>query len=104
MILRHLLGLSAIALVGAGSMFATAAPLTAATAGLHARPYVHQADCAVGMHIGPVGACIGDDDRSPPPPPAMVEHRSAAPEGCETKSVTKTDGMGDSKTKTKTDC
>jgi hypothetical protein len=58
---------------------------------------VQRVDCAVGFHIGPAGACIiGTDDH------AVVEHR-ATDEGCETKSVTRTDDTG-TVTKTKTNC
>jgi hypothetical protein len=109
MLSRHLIGLSAVALVGAGSMFATAAPLTAIPAAQQTTPYVQRVDCAVGAHIGPLGACVlGTDDTPAPAPPTIVEHRAAdvpaAPDGCQTKSVTHTDGMGDSETKTKTNC
>jgi hypothetical protein len=109
MLSRHLIGFTALALVGAGSMFATAAPLTAVPAVQQMTPFVQHVDCAVGAHIGPLGACVlGTDDTPAPAPPTIVEHRSAdapvAPDGCQTKSVTRTNGMGDSETKTKTDC
>ncbi len=72
-------------------------------------PNVHHVDCAVGLHIGPAGACIlGVDNPPPPPPPAvvvdpppMVVHND---QGCETKSVNRTDAAGDSETRTKTNC
>ena len=58
---------------------------------------VQRVDCAVGFHLGPAGACIiGTDDRP------VVEHR-ATDEGCQTKSVTRSDDTG-SVTKTKTNC
>jgi hypothetical protein len=72
-------------------------------------PSVHDVDCAVGFHIGPAGACILGVDRDPPPPravvvdppPVVVEHGDG---GCETKSVNRTDAMGNSETKTKSNC
>ena len=73
-------------------------------------PSIHNVDCAVGFHIGPAGACIlgSDNDRPPPPPavvvdppPVIVEHNDG---GCETKSVNRTDAVGNSETKTKTNC
>jgi hypothetical protein len=89
-------------------MFATAAPLTAVPAAQRTTPFVHHVDCAVGAHLGPLGACVlGTDDTPAPAPPTIVEHRAAdvpLREGCQTKSVTHTDGMGDSETKTKTNC
>ena len=63
---------------------------------------VQHVDCAAGLHIGPVGGCIlgtdehHDNDR-------VTEHR-AADEGCQTKSVQRTDGTGNSETHTKTNC
>jgi hypothetical protein len=58
---------------------------------------VQRVDCAVGFHLGPAGACIiGTEDRP-------VVERRAADEGCETKSVTRSDDTG-SVTKTKTNC
>ena len=74
----------------------------------YAASYVQHVDCAVGAHLGPLGACIvGNDDNGAP---AMVEHRSAdVPDqrdtnGCASKSVTRTDDTGNSETKTKTNC
>jgi hypothetical protein len=73
-----------------------------------ATPYVQHVDCAVGAHIGPLGGCILGDDHSPPP--VVIERRATddpAPrdtDGCASKSVTRTDGMGNSETKTKTNC
>jgi hypothetical protein len=109
MLSRHLIGLSALALIGAGSMFATAAPLTAIPAAQQRAPFVRHVNCAVGAHIGPLGACVGGTDDTPAAAsPTIVEHRSAdvpvQPDGCHTKSVTRTDGAGDSETKTKTNC
>jgi hypothetical protein len=75
-------------------------------------PSVQFVDCAVGFHIGPAGACILGSDNDPPPPPppravvvdpppAVVEHNDG---GCETKSVNRTDAMGNSETRTKSNC
>jgi hypothetical protein len=106
---RHLIGYCAAALVGAGAMLASAASTQAMMfpASRHAAPYVRHIDCAIGAHIGPLGACIiGNDDN----PPVVVEHRapdspdSGTANGCSTKSVTRTDGNGDSETRTSTNC
>jgi hypothetical protein len=66
---------------------------------------VQHVDCAVGFHLGPLGTCvIGADDRPPPDAaPPVVEHRSVD-EGCQTKSINRTDSEGNSETKTKTNC
>jgi hypothetical protein len=59
---------------------------------------VQRVDCAVGLHLGPAGACIiGTEDHD-----RVVEHR-ASDEGCETKSVTRSDESG-TETRTKTNC
>jgi len=109
MSLHQLIGCSAAALVGAGAMLAsaTATQATMLPVSHYATPYVHHVDCAVGAHIGPLGACIlGNDDN----PPVVVEHRvvdGPAPQdadGCSTKSVTRTDGMGNTETHTKSNC
>lgn len=63
------------------------------------QPPVHHVDCAVGMHIGPAGGCIlGTEEHHD----TVIEHRSA--DDCHTKTVHKENGMGDSETKTKTNC
>ena len=109
MSLHRLIGCSAAALVGAGAMLASVAATQATMLPVsrYATPYVQHVDCAVGAHIGPLGACIlGTDDK----PPVVVEPRAGdAPnpqgaDGCATKSVTKTDTEGNSETKTKTNC
>jgi hypothetical protein len=108
MSLHQLIGCSAAALVGAGAMLASATTTQATTLRVshYATPYVHHVDCAVGAHIGPLGACIiGNDDN----PPVVVEHRGVDPspqgaDGCSTKSVTKSDGMGNTETRTKSNC
>jgi hypothetical protein len=106
---RHLIGCFAAALVGAGAMLASVATTQATMLPVsrYATPYVQHVDCAIGAHIGPLGACIiGRDDS----PPVVVEHRvidapdPQAADGCSTKSVTRTDGNGDSETHTKTNC
>jgi hypothetical protein len=104
---RQLTGGSLAALLCAGALFASVATTQAAMSPVRsfATPNVRSVDCAVGAHIGPVGGCIiGTDD----PPPVVVERRAAdAPnpsDGCATKSVTRTDNMGNSETKTKTNC
>jgi poly(3-hydroxybutyrate) depolymerase len=69
---------------------------------LRGAPDTHHVDCAVGFHIGPLGTCvIGVDEPRDAPP--VVEHRSVD-EGCETKSVNRTDADGNSETRTKTNC
>jgi len=108
--LRQLMGCSAAAVVGAGAMLASvaAAQSTMLPVPRYATPYVQHVDCAVGAHVGPLGGCIlGHDDN---PPPVVIERRAAdAPDsrdadGCATKSITRTNGTGDSETKTKTNC
>jgi len=109
MSLRQLIGCSAAALVGAGAVLASAATTQAAMLPVSrlATPYVQYVECAIGAHIGPLGACIiGNDDNQP----VVVEHRVVnapdpqAADGCSTKSVTRTDATGDSETHTKTNC
>jgi hypothetical protein len=43
---------------------------------------------------------IGTDN----PPPRVVEHREGVDQGCETKSVKRTDSSGNSETRTATNC
>ena len=109
MSLRQLIGCSAAALVGAGAMLASVASTQASMIQVsrHATPLVQHVDCAIGAHLGPLGACIiGHDDN----PPVVVEHRvidapdPQATDGCSTKSVTRTDQNGGSETHTKTNC
>jgi hypothetical protein len=67
-----------------------------------AAPNVIKADCAVGFHLGPAGACIiGTPDH--------VEHdrvieRRSADEGCETRQVKRTDPDGNTETRTSSNC
>jgi len=109
MSLRQLIGCSAAALVGAGAMLASVASTQASMIQVsrHATPLVQHVDCAIGAHIGPLGACIiGNNDN----PPVVVERpvvdapAPQANDGCSTKSVTRTNGNGDSETHTSTNC
>lgn len=68
---------------------------------------VQRVDCAVGFHLGPLGTCVVGVDNPPPPPPdrpVVVERRDPADQGCETKSINRTDSAGNSETRTKTNC
>ena len=88
-------------LISIGSTQAAMAP--AVNAG---GPNVHYVDCAVGLHIGPAGACIlgGDNDAPPPPPRAVVVAPAPNDGGCVTQSVNRTDAEGNSETKTRSNC
>jgi hypothetical protein len=99
------------ALMSIGSAHAAMSPVVPFAA--PQAPDIHHVDCAVGFHVGPVGTCVvGVDNPPPPPPPAVVvdpapvviEHRSADEGGCETKSVNRTDAVGNSETRTRTNC
>ena len=62
---------------------------------------VHRVDCAIGLHIGPAGGCIlGTDEHHH----EKVIERRATDDGCQTKTVHRSDGMGNSETHTKTNC
>jgi hypothetical protein len=55
-----------LTLVGAGALFASIATSQAATlpTATYITNNVHQVDCALGAHIGPLGTCIiGAPDR-----------------------------------------
>ncbi|MGA2042152.1 MAG: hypothetical protein ABSG83_02150 [Roseiarcus sp.] len=102
-------GCSAAAIVGAGAILVSVSGAGAAMLPVQraAPAYVHPVDCAVGAHIGPLGGCIlgNDDDRRP----VVIERRSTdvpqpQPDGCATKSVTTTDGAGNTETRTKSNC
>jgi hypothetical protein len=92
------------ALFGAGVLFASIVSGQAAMAPTapQATPNIHKADCAVGMRIGPLGGCVlGTDDGDH----RVIEHRSADDrDGCTTKTIKRTDDMGNSETKSKSDC
>jgi hypothetical protein len=63
---------------------------------------VQQVDCAVGFQLGPAGACIlGTPDHVEHD--RVIENRTSD-EGCETKSVKRTDATGNSETRTATNC
>jgi hypothetical protein len=64
-------------------------------------PSVQRVDCAAGFHIGPLGACIIGTEEEPHD---KVIERRATDEGCETKSVQRSDAMGNSETRTKSNC
>lgn len=116
MFIHKLLGGSTAAIIAAGALMASAASTQAAMlpSPIAAPSYIQHVDCAVGAHIGPLGACILGTDNPPTvvttPAPVIVEQRAADvpvtpnPDGCSTKSVNKTDGMGNSVTKTQTNC
>ena len=105
-------------LAGCGGAVVMASFLSVAPTQAAMAPAVHlgaanvqHVDCAVGFHIGPAGACILGADNDPPPPRAVVVDPPPAvvvqPDdrsGCETKSVNRTDAMGNSETRTKTNC
>jgi hypothetical protein len=121
--MSRLLGSSIAALAGA---FITCASMTAGHAGilnapLDAKLAIHNVDCAVGMHIGPVGACVGGSEEAVlkhTDAPVVIERRTAdAPtdvtteksvthdaNGCTTKTIEKTDDMGNSAAKSKSNC
>jgi hypothetical protein len=111
MILRQLMGGSAAAIFGAGTILASVVSTQAAMLPVShvVTPSIHHVDCAVGAHIGPLGGCIIGDD-NPAPPPVVIERRAVDapppdnPGGCATKSVTRTDGAGNSETKTVSNC
>jgi len=112
MLSRPLIGMSALALIGGGSMLASAAPLTSVTAAQRANSYIHRVDCAIGAHIGPLGGCILGTDDPPPaavvvaPDPNVTTQKTVTQDanGCTTKSVTQTDSVGNTETKTKSNC
>ena len=62
---------------------------------------LQQVDCAVGFHIGPAGACVlGAEEEHHD----VVIEKRRADEDCSTKTVKKTNGEGDSVTKTTSNC
>jgi hypothetical protein len=106
---HQLIGCFAAALLGAGAMLASvsASQATMLPAPRFATPNVQRVDCAIGAHIGPLGACIIGHDDNPPVvvgPPVVEAPAPQAAEGCATKSVTRTNANGDSETHTSTNC
>ena len=99
---RKFVGCSAAAVVAAGAMFASIVPTQATMypAAHFTTPYVQHVDCAAGLHLGPLGGCILGNDE---PRHEGVEHRDDQG-GCDTKTIKKEDSMGNSETKTKTNC
>jgi hypothetical protein len=112
---RQLLIGSALALALASTVPASAGTFAAP---LNSNLPIQTVGCAVGAHIGPLGACvIGTED----PPTVVIEHRAAdAPppppdgtttktvtqdsNGCTTKTIEQNDGMGNSAAKSQTNC
>lgn len=83
--------------------FMSAAPAQAAmTPRVHTGASILQhVDCAVGFHIGPAGACIiGAEEEHRD----VVIEKRGADEDCSTKTVKKTNGEGDSMTRTTSNC
>jgi hypothetical protein len=95
-------------LVGAGAIFASMASAQAAM--LPTSTYVinnvHRVDCAVGAHIGPLGTCIFGTPDHPDDRPVVIEHppEYAPRDGCATKTVRETDEMGNSVSRSRTEC
>jgi len=112
MLLRTLLGGSTAAVLGCSYVLISASAMQAAMlpTAMKSSPTIQHIDCAVGAHLGPLGACIlGSDSAPPPDAPVVVEHRAAdvpvAPaEGCSTTSINRTDSNGNSETKTRSNC
>ncbi len=109
MSLRQLIGCSAATLVGAGAILASATATQAVTLPVtrHAATNVQHVDCAIGAHIGPLGAAssvttttrlswssIASSTRRILKPPTVAQP----------SLVTRTDSSGDSETRTKTNC
>jgi hypothetical protein len=85
------------ALLAAGPSQAAMAPLSH-----FGDTNIQRTDCAVGFHLGPAGACIIG---TPDPAPRVIEERRAThDEGCETRSVRRSDDMGNTETRTRTNC
>jgi hypothetical protein len=114
--IRHLLIGSALALALASTVPASAGTFAAP---LNSNLPIQTVGCAVGAHLGPLGACIiGTED----PAPVVVEHRAADvplppvrdesttrtmtqdSNGCATKTIEQNDGMGNSAAKSQSNC
>lgn len=95
-------------ITGSAAAFTIAAFMSGGAAQAAMSPAVHndtsmvqRVDCAVGFHLGPAGACIlGTED----PPRERVIERRATNDGCDSKTVHRSDSMGNSETRTKTNC
>jgi hypothetical protein len=103
---RQITGISLAALFGAGAILVSTAAAEAAMSppATDATTNIHRVDCAVGAHLGPLGACVlGEPEHDNG---VVIEHRSVDEprDGCRTKTVKKTDEMGNSMTKSRTDC
>ena len=122
-----LLGGSLAAVAGAGLLLASASVAQAGTlaAPVHSTLPIQTVDCAVGLHIGPLGACVGDEEprrdviieHHEAPPPVVIERRAVdAPpvtqeksirrdeNGCVTRTERETNGMGDSAARSESHC
>jgi hypothetical protein len=94
-------------ITGSAAALAIAALTSASPVQAAMSPVVHndtsivqRVDCAIGFHVGPAGGCIiGTEEHHD-----RVIERRATDEGCETKSVHRSDDMGNSETRTKTNC
>jgi hypothetical protein len=87
----------AVAFLCAGQASAAMAPAVPSVASS-----LQKVDCAVGFKLGPAGACIiGTPD--PVEHDRVIERRSSD-EGCETRSVKRTDTDGTSETRTTSNC
>jgi|SRR6185437_8391631 len=62
---------------------------------------VQRVDCVAGVHVGPVGGCILGAEHHHHD---KVIERHTTDEGCRTKTVHRSDDMGNSETHTKTNC
>ncbi len=93
---------SAAAVVSLSALLSTGIAQAAMSPGIHdTTTNVQRVDCAVGFHIGPIGTCIiGIEEESHD---TVIEKR-ATDEGCQTKSVRRTDDVGNTETRTTTNC
>ena len=101
---RQITSIPLAALFGAAAILASATAAQAAMSPTttNAASSVHRVDCAVGAHLGPLGACVfGEPDRDRD---VVIERRSADEPRCRTKTVMETDGMGNTVRRSKTVC
>lgn len=98
-----------IAGCAAAAIVASLVPMGASQAAMRPAVYfqatnVQHVDCAVGFHIGPAGACIIGVEE-PRTETRVIERREVERrDDCATRTVKKTNGEGDSVTKTTTKC